>query len=112
MTDGGRGYSFAPSTTRSAMDDTDYTRVYWLSFLVAGLLFTLLSYLDYVAAGSLTLWIGVSLLLGLVIVGVSAYAARYPERAGGPTEPNLRFAIAVGIALLLVGLTLERVLGL
>ena len=93
------------------MDELTYTRLYWLAFLVAGLFFTLSSYLDYVAAGGITLWIGLSLLLGLVVVGVSAYATRYPERAGGPTEPNLRFAMAVGIALLMAWLTLGQLLG-
>ena len=89
----------------------DYTRTYWLFFLGAGLLFVLSSYLDYLVAGSLTLWIGVSLLLGFVVVGVSAYAVWDPERAGGPTELNFRYAIAVATFLLLLGLTIERLLG-
>lgn len=93
------------------MDELTYTRLYWLAFLVAGLFFTLSSYLDYLAAGRMTFWIGLSLALGVIVVGVSTYAARFPGRSGGPTEPNLRFAMAVGIALLMAGLTLGQLLG-
>jgi len=86
----------------------DYRRAYWLCFLGGGLLFVVSVALDYAEAGRLTVWIGASLLAGVAVVGVSAYAAAYPERAGGPTEPNARFAFAFGVLLLMFVLVVPR----
>lgn len=90
----------------------DYRRAYWLCFLGGGLLFVSSVAMDYAEAGRLTAWIGVTSLVGVAVVGVSAYAAAYPDRAGGPTEPNARFAFAVGILLLMAVFTVPRLLAL
>jgi len=90
----------------------DYRRAYWLCFLGAGLLFALSVWPDYASAGRLTGWTGASLVVGLVVAGVSAYAAAYPDRSGGPTEPNVRFALAVGILLLMFARTVPGLLAI
>jgi|GEM_PF-4253165 len=88
----------------------DYRRVYWLLFTGAGVCFTLLSALDYAAVGSLTVRLAIPLVLGLFIVGVSTYAAAFPDRAGGPTEPGVRVGIALVAFVILAILVLQRLL--
>ena len=89
----------------------DYRRLYWLLFLGAAVLFGLLTYLDFLAAGEVTLLVGLYWLVAVAIVAVSAYAATYPDRVGGPEEPNARFALALVAFVLFLFLVLQRLVG-
>lgn len=91
-------------------DLMDYPRAYWLLFLGAGLLFAVRHYLEYAATGTLGAWTAVVAAVALLVIGVSAYAVAYPDRVGGPEEANARFAIAVGIFLLMVYLFVDQLL--
>lgn len=90
----------------------DYARTYWLLYLAVGVLFGAQGVLDYLASGAVSLDAALSLLVALLIVGVSAYALREPRTLGAPRGPNLLFAVAVLAFLALVVLTALRLLAL
>lgn len=88
----------------------DVRRAYWLLFAGAGLLYGLRYALEYAATGSLGTWSALAVAVALLVVAVSAYAAAYPDRVGGPETTNARFAVALGIFVLMLGLFLQRLL--
>ena len=89
----------------------DYRRAYWLLFLGAGLLFGVRHYLEYAASGTVGAWTAVAAAVALLVVGVSAYAVADPDRVGGPDSANARFALALGLFLLMLVLLVDQLLG-
>ena len=90
----------------------DYARTYWLLYLGVGLLFGVQGLIDYAVAGVVSLDVALSLLVGLFIAAVSAYALRTPGRVSAPQRPNLLFAVAVVAFVVLFVLTALRLLAL
>ncbi|WP_255149328.1 hypothetical protein [Halorarius halobius] len=72
----------------------DYRRIYWALFVGIGLLFGI-RYLPVVLAGGRGLGELAAVAGAVVLAAAGLFGLARPERAGGPEEPNLLFAIVL-----------------